>query len=616
MYENADVVDETKKIPEKAEEKTRDFDEEEAFFMLVQIFSEAQATKNYAKFQSDLAHWKRYYDIKLFSDKYRTRIRYMLSIEFLEKVLKDYLTFDRLSKKDPNQGLEKLRKVLKKAENHKDAKQLDKDLDTLYEEYPLNYLKEKFPHITALLLSKSNRTRILEKFDSSLAFKELNDIIENPQLFKDVDEFKETIEEWKKLYPLQDFNEKFKSQTEKLLSETLEQRRLNELFPTSLELDLNQGEIVQLGLGDTFKNISLISKDALHDFFKITNQNKGDINGLFKWICTYSRYINGFDNSVKIAIVDSLMGKYGTELPSSRTKYSIPKMETGKNDYISLKEMTLIDDTKKQVVLQFLGILASEEQLTSEDIDRLDVIDSNVAKVEQIKKAKIEPKLSLFLEKLPENKLTPSDPNYIKTTSENTFKDSIKAESTPLERVTSTTASSDSSTSSTSTSGGSGGTSLAIPVNEEKTTKNNKEKDEAKTDKEKTEEQEAKSTQIQAVILEANHNKGVKEKVKTTTEATIDKSKDSIEVTTVVKKEIKEITPETKINENTLEAESKIETSAQKIKTTIVQEENTENEAKSNSKSNVKNHIEENSSSLRNFFSKFRKNIDLDRDAR
>ena len=31
-----------------------------------------------------------------------------------------------------------------KAENHKDAKQLDKDLDTLYEEFPLKYLKEKF----------------------------------------------------------------------------------------------------------------------------------------------------------------------------------------------------------------------------------------------------------------------------------------------------------------------------------------------------------------------------------------------------------------------------------------------------------------------------------------
>jgi len=562
MYENADVVDETKKIPEKTtEEKTRDFDEEEAFLMLVQIFSEAQATKNYAKFQSDLAHWKRYYDIELFSDKYRTRIRYMLSIEFLEKVLKDYLAFDELSKKDPNQGLEKLRKILRKAEKHKDSKQLDKDLDSLYKEFPLKYLIEKFPHITGQLLSKSNRTRILEKFDSSLAFKELSNIIERPQLFKDINEFKETLEEWQKLYPLEDFNEKYKDQTEKLLSETLEQRRLNELFPTSLELDLNQGEIVQLGLGDTFKNISLISKDALHDFFKITNQNKGDINGLFKWICTYSRYINGFDNSVKIAIVDSLMGKYGTELPSSRTKYSIPKMETGKNDYISLKEMTLIDDTKKQVVLQFLGILASEKQLTAKDLDRLEIIDSNVAKVEQIKKAKIEPKLSLFLEKLPENKLTPSDPDYIKTSPETSFKDTLKTEITPLERVSTTSNSSISS--SSSTSGGSGGTSLAIPVSEEPADKTDKEKEESKTDKEKTSKKENKPAPIQAVILENTDNNGINKK--TTMETTMDNSNDTPEVTTVVKEEVKEISPETKINENTLEVESNVSKKEPKI---------------------------------------------------
>ena len=46
------VTDETKA-------KLRDFDEEEAYFLLCEIFSYAQATKDYAKFQTDLNEWKK-----------------------------------------------------------------------------------------------------------------------------------------------------------------------------------------------------------------------------------------------------------------------------------------------------------------------------------------------------------------------------------------------------------------------------------------------------------------------------------------------------------------------------------------------------------------------------
>ena len=45
-----DVVD----ITDEVKEKLRDFDEQEAYFLLCEIFSYAQATKDYAKFQIDL----------------------------------------------------------------------------------------------------------------------------------------------------------------------------------------------------------------------------------------------------------------------------------------------------------------------------------------------------------------------------------------------------------------------------------------------------------------------------------------------------------------------------------------------------------------------------------
>ena len=58
-----DVVD----ITDEVKEKLRDFDEQEAYFLLCEIFSYAQATKDYAKFQIDLNEWKKRYPIDLFS---------------------------------------------------------------------------------------------------------------------------------------------------------------------------------------------------------------------------------------------------------------------------------------------------------------------------------------------------------------------------------------------------------------------------------------------------------------------------------------------------------------------------------------------------------------------
>ena len=143
---NSDPVD-MKDLSDDVKSKLRDFDEDEAYLLLCEIFSYAQATKNYARFQSDLNEWKRRYPIDLFSDDLKRKIKYMLSKEFLEEVLKDFIIFDELSKKDPSKGLEQLRKILDKAEKNKDAKQLDKDLNELYKEYPLNFLKEKYPHL-------------------------------------------------------------------------------------------------------------------------------------------------------------------------------------------------------------------------------------------------------------------------------------------------------------------------------------------------------------------------------------------------------------------------------------------------------------------------------------
>lgn len=403
-------VVELNELTEKALKELRDFDETEAYFLLCEIFAHAQATKNYAQFQFDLNEWKKRYPVHLFSENYKAKIKYMLSNEFLDTVLKNFIAFDELSKKDPSKGLEKLRKVLDKAEKHKNEKKLDKDLDALYSEYPLSYLKEKYPHIVSQLLSKSNIQRILEKFDSSDAFKELDAIISKPDNFDDANMFKEAIEEWQKLYPLDDFNDDYKKQVEKLLDENLNEKKLEELFPS---LDLSSGLVIPIELQKSLENVDVLTKNALYDLFKIIDKDKSDINSLFSWTCDYGKYISSFDTNSKNAIIENLMGCFGSELPPVGSNFKIPKMDSMEKELLSLSDFENIDNIKKETIIQFLGIISSGAELTSEDKYRLSLVNANSKKAKVIEKARISEKLDVFMDIVPEEKLTPSDDLYL-----------------------------------------------------------------------------------------------------------------------------------------------------------------------------------------------------------
>ena len=392
-------------ITEETKAELRDFNEEEAYFELCQIFAYAQSSGNYAQFQSDLAEWKKRYPVDLFSDEFKSKIKYMLSNEFLDKVLKNFLAFDELSKKDPSKGLEKLRKILDRAEKHKDRQKLDKDLEELYSEYPLKFLKEKYPHVVRLLLSKTHIDSILEKFDSSSAFRELENITNNPQKYKDADDYKDAIGEWQRLYPTADFNDKYKPQVESTLSKSLDDKTLAGLFPEPLELDLTQGEVIP-----TY-NISVIEKDCLVDFFNIVNTDSSNYNALFDWSCKYGRYINSFNENTKGTIINNLMRRYGNEFSHSGSNFRIPKMEY--NNLLSLDEYNSISDTKKDSVVQMLAIMYSGNDITNDDIYNLNIINENSHKAEIIEDSHISQTLDKFIKEVPEEDLTPNDEIYL-----------------------------------------------------------------------------------------------------------------------------------------------------------------------------------------------------------
>lgn len=393
---------EMNKISDETKKQMRDFDEQEAYSLLLEIFRNAQITHDYAKFQFDLNEWKKRFDIELFSEELKDEIKKMLSKEFLDKVLKDYVAFEELSKKDPAKGIEKLRKVLYRVENdnNKSEEMLNKELDKLYKEYPLSFLKEKYPHIVGQLLSKSNKTRILEKFDSSLAAQELDSIINNPESYKDKDEFITTIEEWKNLYPTNDFNDKYKSQIEDTLKEYMDKNKLEELFPMSTELDLSKGQVIPL---EKKADMNVISKEAMHDFIEIKDRNINDMDSLFNWIYKYRKYINGLDEDVKTLFKDSLEKVYG--VPIKQTNYYIPKMSN--EDELTLSDYKSMEDTKKTVVMQLFGKLYYNEEFTHDDSYNLGIIYSNALKAKIIEEANIDNQIKEIVQEIPENELTP-----------------------------------------------------------------------------------------------------------------------------------------------------------------------------------------------------------------
>lgn len=392
-----DVVD-MEHISDDTKSKLRDFDEQEAYFMLCEIFANAQATKDYARFQSDLENWKKRFPIDLFSEDLKKKIKYMLSKEFLETILKDFIAFDELSKKDPSVGLEKLRKILDRAEKNKDKKQLDKDLDNLYKEYPLKFLKDKYPHLVPMLISKTHIDKILEKFDSADAYKELTKITEHPESFENANEYKTAIEEYEKLYPTCDFNNDYKSLVEKLVAENLEDKKLLELFPIS-ELDLKDGEVISL---DEKNNINLFEKNAINEFFNIANKDINNIDGLYAWTSKYSRYINTFTDGSKNAIVNTLSKRYYKELPTT-SNFRVHSLNDVEENMSIEESMKNIENMKKDTVLQVLGILSDGNTLTDNDFDQIEV---NNKQSKEIQVASVDFELFNFMESKLEDELT------------------------------------------------------------------------------------------------------------------------------------------------------------------------------------------------------------------
>lgn len=403
---NNEVVD------KKAEVIAKDvpFDEEEAYFELCQIISVAQQTANYARFQNDLAQWKKHYPIESFSEKYKAKIRYMLSEKFLDSVLKDYLAFEKYSQMDPNKQLDRLRKIYSRAEKHKDAKKLDADLAALYKEYPLSYLKEKFPHIVGKLTSKSNRERVLQKFDSREAYDEISAVVYDTDSYSSLEELEKALEPLRAKYPVEDFSEEYRGKITELLKEDSLKKLLEESsldVPIDME-SLDAGTVISLDEGKALASSGILNqKTAYFELLEIM-KDPNNTNAVFDWAYKYMKYINKFDDYHKGLILTTLAPYY--KIPKQQS-YMIPIMDSQNHDYLSFGEYRSIDDIKKNAVLQYLALISTTGELSNDDILRLETIHNNSVKAQAVDA--VAEDLELFAEKSDNTlELELSDPKY------------------------------------------------------------------------------------------------------------------------------------------------------------------------------------------------------------
>lgn len=409
-----DIID--KKNPEalkKVLEKEADFDEEEAYYELCEIIATARQTGDYVRFQNDLAEWKKHYPIESFSEKYKSKIKYMLSEKFLDSLLKDYLTFLKYSQMDPSKQLDKLKKIYYRAEQHKDGKKLDSDLEKFYKDYPLKYLKEKYPHIIAKLTSNHYREKILQKFDSKEAYDEFTSLLYRSTAFSSLDELEGSLKPLKEKYPLEDFSPDYRSKLENLLKEDSLKRIVEsngELTELAID-DLTSGMVIPLEYEQDISSLKepgvFNQKTAYFELLEIM-KNPNNVNGILDWAYTYRQYIGRFDDYHKGLILSTLLPYY--KFPKQKD-YSIPIMKSKSNDHLSFDEYSSIDDIKKATVLQFLAIVSTDAGLSNNDIERLAIVHDNSKKAETVDK--ISTALDLFVQKVDNvEDLTLTDNDY------------------------------------------------------------------------------------------------------------------------------------------------------------------------------------------------------------
>lgn len=389
------------------------FNELQAYEELRLIFAIAIETQNLESLEANIAVWEQKYPLADFTDEDIIRkIKAILNKDFLSRLLGDYLAEKILREEEKQKELyDSLKAVIDNAKKTKDYKTAQKEIrkwkEKLHEKdfnlYSFNRLYRA--RVCTLLLLPSKELENQEQ-----ATDELKRLKENGNSMSS-DEYFAAISNWQNTYSISDFPDKLKQELNKITSEVFDsiaQKRTSENAISEIEgvlsskdiplpadtiasilakydsshfdeetterikaLTLEALAIQESTLNDGIPNIDLsilpyvspTESQALASLRDIMLVNAHDMDAILNWIYL-NRKIN-YSEFAREKIIKQFF-KAGYEIPIQNS-YSIPEI-TSNLDY---RDFSKIDDIRKNVILNYLGIISQGNTLSIEGKDNL-----------------------------------------------------------------------------------------------------------------------------------------------------------------------------------------------------------------------------------------------------
>lgn len=321
----------------------------EAYKSLEQIINSAKKTKDYKTALKEVKKWKETLgtnglSIYNFDRYYRPKVCTLLLIPSKELKNQDEATQSLKELKDKGQSM--------------DSKSYAQEIS----DWQSKYCVEKFPDklqselntITAEVLKS-----ISEKKDEETALEQLQDVISNNNGITAVDAIASILSQY-------DYTHFSDTSKQKINAITMKAMSISEdLLVKGFDID---DESSMLSKNST----TSIQFRALSDLKDIFSRNSHDLEGLLNWI-----YVNrkiSFTQFARDEIVKQFVSA-GYKIPT-QASYYIPEINTS----LTFQNFSKIDEIRKDVILNYLGIIAQGNTLSRAGKDNITKIHSTSEK--------------------------------------------------------------------------------------------------------------------------------------------------------------------------------------------------------------------------------------------
>lgn len=389
------------------------FNEYQAYEELRLIFVIAIETQDFSTIEARIAAWERKYPLAEFTDPEIIRkIKAILNKDFLSRLIGDYLAAKILHEEEKQKELyDSLKEIIDTARKNKNYKSAEKAIkkwkSNLYSNgftlYDFNRLYRA--KICTLLLIPSKE---LKKQDQ--ATDELKKIKADSSKMNSQD-YLAAISKWQNTYSIPDFPKDLQEELNQMTTEifdSISQKRTSENAVKEIESVLSsedavlpantiaailskydyrnfdtetvayieklnekalsiQENLLHNGVPNVdlsvLNTISPIEAQALTSLTDILNKTPHDMDTILNWIYV-NRKIN-YSEFAREEIVKQF-ASVGYKIPIQNT-YSIPEI----NPSLDYKDLSKVDDLRKTVILNYLGIISQGNKLTLEAKDNL-----------------------------------------------------------------------------------------------------------------------------------------------------------------------------------------------------------------------------------------------------